>query len=92
MPVKTELQSAPERILFKDGTEQTFELLYEAAQNLSPTELLDLEGDLELYAQTRLIGIHMSRLLKLLKRRALMTARRVTAPYTGDSNLLGDTV
>lgn len=78
MQIRTELQSAPERILRKDGTDRTFEVLCQAARNLSPSELLDLEDDLQFYEETRLIGIHMSRLLKLLKRQRAMTLRHVT--------------
>lgn len=78
MRVKTEFQTAPERVLCKAGTDQTFEVLCQAARNLSPSELLDLEDDLQLYEETRLIGIHMSRLLKLLKRQRAMTLRHIT--------------
>ncbi|MEM8801951.1 MAG: hypothetical protein AAGF55_05405 [Pseudomonadota bacterium] len=77
-----EHQSAPERLLCKAGTEQTFDVLCKAAEQLSPSELLDLEDDLRLYEETRLIGIHMSRLMKLLKRQRALTLRHVTKATT----------
>lgn len=77
-----EHQSAPERLLCKAGTEQTFDVLCKAAKQLSPSELLDLEDDLRLYEETRLIGIHMSRLMKLLKRQRALTLRHVTTATT----------
>jgi len=71
MRILTECQSAPERHLFKAGNEFTYQLLLEAAAHMSPEELSELEEDLRLYAETRLIGVHMSRLLRLLRRRAV---------------------
>lgn len=80
MQYQTEFQSAPERLLDKVGTDQTFDLLCQAAQSLTSSELMDLEEDLRFYAETRLIGIHMSRLMKLLKRRAALTMHQVSRP------------
>lgn len=82
MQIRTELLSAPDRILCKAGTDRTFDVLCKAAQQLSPSELLDLEDDLQLYEETRLIGIHMSRLMKLLKRQRAMTLRHITRTTT----------
>ena len=78
MRIETERQTAPEKFLCKAGNDRTFEVLCEAAQNLTTEELLDLEDDLRLYAETRLIGIHISRLVKLLRRKAAMTIRHAT--------------
>lgn len=60
-------QSAPECQLSKVGTVKSYGILLEAAEKLSEFELAALEKDLEYYDQTGLIGVHMSRLLVLLK-------------------------
>jgi len=67
MRIRTECQSAPEGQLYKDGDDETYHVLLDAAKHMSRDELSELEEDLRLYAETRLIGLHMSRLLRLLR-------------------------
>ena len=62
-------QSAPECHLNETGTASSYGILIKAAQSLSDREIKDLEDDLRFYDQTGLIGIHMSWLLMLLRRK-----------------------
>ena len=60
-------QSAPECQLHETGTASSYGILSKAVQSLSDRKLKALEDDLSFYAQTGLIGTHMSWLLVLLR-------------------------
>ena len=59
-------QSAPACQLQKLGNAQSDKVLNTAVGKLSNEELGGLEADLAFYAETGLIGIYMSRLMKSL--------------------------
>ena len=60
-------QSAPSRHLNLTGTAITYGILRWAISTMPDEELRDLEEDLEFYDQTGVVGIHVSRMLGLLR-------------------------
>lgn len=61
-------RSLPELLLSGEGTADSYALFREELEALSDAELEALEDDLEFYAETKLVGVQMSRLLSVLGR------------------------
>lgn len=57
----------PKLQLAEAGTGRSYAILLRAAVSLSDAKLNALEDELNFYERTRLVGIHMSKLLKLLQ-------------------------
>lgn len=63
---KSSKTSAPESILSRRGSEETFSLFLDAAHELSVDALTRFEEEIEFYTKTGLIGVQMSRMLILV--------------------------
>lgn len=60
-------QSAPARQLSETGDCQSDNIMKAATEALTNRELMALEAEIKLYADTGLVGVYMSRLLGLLR-------------------------
>ncbi len=67
-------KSLPDLQLCAAGTTGTYDILSQASRALPDTELNALEEELSFYERTGLVGIHMSKLLLLLRMETLATA------------------
>ena len=67
-------ESAPVRQLSRLGTKSSYDMLLKATQNLSDNDLVDLENELNFYAQTGLVDLRMSKFLLLLQLEAIAEA------------------
>ena len=80
-------KSLPDLQLCAAGTKGSYDILSQASRALPDAELKALEEELSFYERTGLVGIHMSKLLLLLRLGALATAAQdkcLALKATGD--------
>jgi len=78
-------RSLPELQLREAGTARSYELLLRATKCMSDAKLNALEDELHFFANTRFVGIHMSKLLSLLQ---LDATARVAEEYCFPPNTI----